>query len=168
MILDFQKLFSDIPSKIELDESIVALPDPKEAENYHAVTQSRLDATGVKETEKKIDNIDFQKAEDTIITENKTDHGATLPLYFKIEEKTHKKLILFEESMIKFPSLMRQFYSTLPKTHEDGGLSVMEQGRVIHYGIKLETKVLELMDQYVTFIKQIGKMRVHSFKETSI
>ena len=165
MILDFQKLFSDIPSKIELDESIVAMPNPKEAENNHTVTQPQLDTTGVKETEKKIDSIECQKEEtDTIITENKTGRGATVPLYSKIEEKTHKKLILFEESMLKFPSLMRQFYSTLPKTHEDGGLSVTEQGRVIHYGIKLETKVLELMDQYVAFIKQIGKMRVHSFK----
>jgi hypothetical protein len=84
-------------------------------------------------------------------------HSVKAPLNSNIEEKTHEKLILFEESMFKFPTLMRQFYSTLPKCHEDGGLSVSEQGRVIHYGIKLEAKALELIDQYVAFIKQIGK-----------
>ena len=152
-LLDFQKLFRDVPSTIELERNILPAQEIsahmfEEASEVTEKKEQPLTINGdISESTKEIEKLTLSA------TVPRDQHPSEIEA---VEEKTHRKLGLFEESLNKFPLLMRQFYSIVPKTTEDGGLSVTDQGRVIHFGIKLETKVLELIDQYNSFIKDMG------------
>ena len=145
-MLDFQKLFSDIPSIVHLDkiETKIQNIDLKELEDQESFHSNHLQINAV---EKKEQN-QVKETRSSTISPSKND----------LEDNTHRKLKAFEGSLLKFPYLMRRFYSSIPKTHEEGGLSVSEQSQVIHFGMKLETKILELIDQYINFTEQIGKL----------
>jgi hypothetical protein len=56
----------------------------------------------------------------------------------------------FAQNLQKSPSLLRIFVST---TH---GLPSTQQADILHHGAKLESKILELMTLYNTFINELG------------
>lgn len=152
--MDFQKLFRDVPSTIELEREIHPAIDLERKIHSAIKLEESPNPPHLEDNESEVSKGPALATADasTIYPTQ----AVQVPQN-DLEEKTHRKLQLFEQSLNKFPTLMRQFYSRVPKTKEDGGLSVTEQGRVIHFGIKLETKVLELIDQYNSFIHDIGK-----------
>lgn len=76
----------------------------------------------------------------------------------KPTEKSKNPIALFSQNSDRFPVVIRSFYSTIPKSNNDGGLSVEEQSNIIHHGIKLEKTILDLINQYNTYIEQMGKI----------
>jgi hypothetical protein len=95
-------------------------------------------------------------AKDMVVPALKNVPTTTSPA-LHLDNSTKVKLDLFTQNLSKSPLLIRQFFSSLPLEKEEGGLSTDEQSHIIHYGIKLETKVLELIDQYNQFIMQLGR-----------
>ncbi|KAJ3363541.1 hypothetical protein HDU91_002941 [Kappamyces sp. JEL0680] len=62
----------------------------------------------------------------------------------------------FAQNLARSPQLIHNFFASFPGDG-DGGLSSDEQGQVIHYGIKLEAKILEMIEQYNGFIYDLGR-----------
>ncbi|KAJ3305658.1 hypothetical protein HDV03_001303 [Kappamyces sp. JEL0829] len=66
----------------------------------------------------------------------------------------------FAQNLARSPQLIHNFFASFPGDG-DGGLSSDEQGQVIHYGIKLEAKILEMIEQYNGFIYDLGTNLLH-------
>jgi hypothetical protein len=62
----------------------------------------------------------------------------------------------FSKNLERAPQLIRDFVSVVPFEKENGGLSLSSQGDVIHYGTRLEAKILEMMKLYNNYLKELG------------
>jgi hypothetical protein len=75
-----------------------------------------------------------------------------------VEEFTEKDCIDdFVKNLHRAPRLIRQFVTIIPSNQPEA-LPIRSQGEILHYGAKLEAKILDLMRMYNTFIEQLGSL----------
>lgn len=136
-LLEDLKLFSDAeaPSKSPVDaiESVEKVLVSEQL-NFPAKTVS----ASKKRNDPKPKSVQFQKA------------SPPLP---RLDLQSQSCVDQFALNLAQSPKLIRQFFAL-----QTSGLSSDEQGKIIHYGFKLESKILELMEQYNNYVKDLGNI----------
>lgn len=72
------------------------------------------------------------------------------------DDETQKIITKFKANIKSAPSMIRQFISTVPVDEADGGLPLGTQGNIIHYGTRLESKIIDMIQMYNSYIDQLG------------
>ena len=99
-----------------------------------------------------MDELAIEQRRESIVKPNLSEKAAEsvqLPILQKVDT--------FTKNIQRSPQLIRQFFTV---NSTESGLSSQEQGNIIHFGIKLESKILDLMEQYNAFINQLGKIEL--------
>jgi hypothetical protein len=115
-----------------------------------------------KENSKPTDIIESRQKEKSMVqteTQNHTQVETKMPnIPSAASPKSVSQTIIdqFSLNLERSPQLIRDFVSVVPFEKENGGLSLRSQGDVIHYGTRLEAKILEMMKLYNNYLNELG------------
>ena len=68
------------------------------------------------------------------------------------------KITQFAESFKTFQKASLKFLELLPSSESEGGLQPEVQAGCILYGVKLESRIFDLIDEYVSFCSEMGEI----------